>query len=220
MIDFAPPSSILHDETSNQSIEIPDPPMLAATQIVAEINHRSDDDDEAAAAAIPMNLSFHWLDEQMRAGVDLRPLLARILPGLPSDVSQGALFQILMDFFLPVRQRQPLEQYQTLDHAVNLIRQCKNILVLTGAGISVSCGSKSLVVRFSMQPTVYGRSSSGFSFSQRHLRPATRRISRTAESTVDVRHRLFYPRSSSVLSFRQRDLAGPIPAFARSLLHR
>ena len=216
----------MHDETSNQSIEIPDPPMLAATQIAAETHHRSDssqsggDDDEPAA--VPMNLSFHWLDEQMRAGVDLRPLLARILPGLPSDVSQGALFQILMDFFLPVRQRQPLEQYQTLDHAVSLIRQCKNILVLTGAGISVSCGSKSLllVLRFSMQPTACVRSSSGLSLSQRHLRTAARRISRTAESTVDVRHRLFYPRSSPVLSFCQRDLAGPVPTFARPLLHR
>jgi hypothetical protein len=151
VIDFVPSStSIIHDETSNQSIEIPDPPILTVTHISttnnkngpsnsSDENSDSDNDDEEI---LPMNITFDWIDEQMRAGVDLRPILSRILPGLPSDVSQSTLFQLLMDLFLPVQQRQPLEQYKTLDDAVELIRKCKNILVLTGAGISVSCGSK------------------------------------------------------------------------------
>jgi hypothetical protein len=150
VIDFvSSSSSIVNDETSNQSIEIPDPPTINVTHISTNNNDKnpsnssddtsdSDDDDET----LPMNITFDWLDEQMRAGVDLRPLLTRILPGLPNDVSQSTLFEILMDLFLPVRQRQPLEQYKTLDDAVELIRKSKNILVLTGAGISVSCGSK------------------------------------------------------------------------------
>jgi NAD-dependent deacetylase sirtuin 1 len=150
VIDFvSSSSSIVNDETSNQSIEIPDPPTINVTHISTNNNDNnpstssddtsdSDDDDEA----LPMNITFDWLDEQMRAGVDLRPLLTRILPGLPNDVSQSTLFEILMDLFLPVRQRQSLEQYKTLDDAVELIRKSKNILVLTGAGISVSCGSK------------------------------------------------------------------------------
>ena len=153
VIDFvSSSSSIIHDETSNQSIEIPDPPNLIVTHIStnnnnnknepsnsSDDNSNSSDDDEVT---IPMNITFNWIDEQMRAGVDLRPILSRLLPGLPNDVSQSTLFQLLMDLFLPVQQRQPLEQYKTLDDAVELIRKCKNILVLTGAGISVSCGSK------------------------------------------------------------------------------
>jgi len=145
IIDFVSSSPIVHDETSNQSIEIPDPPTLNVTHISTNNNpsnsseNNSDDNDEEI---LPMNLTFDWLDEQMRAGVDLRPILSRILPGLPNDVSQSTLFKLLIDLFLPVQQRQPLEQYKTLDDAVELIRKCKNILILTGAGISVSCGSK------------------------------------------------------------------------------
>jgi hypothetical protein len=145
IIDFVSSSPIVHDETSNQSIEIPDPPTLNVTHISTNNNpsnsseDNSDDNDEEI---LPMNLTFDWLDEQMRAGVDLRPILSRILPGLPNDVSQSTLFKLLIDLFLPVQQRQPLEQYKTLDDAVELIRKCKNILILTGAGISVSCGSK------------------------------------------------------------------------------
>jgi NAD-dependent deacetylase sirtuin 1 len=152
VIDFvSSSSSIIHDETSNQSIEIPDPPNLIVTHISTNNNNKnepsnsSDDNSNSSdddAVTIPMNITFDWIDEQMRAGVDLRPILSRLLPGLPNDVSQSTLFQLLMDLFLPVQQRQPLEQYKTLDDAVELIQKCKNILVLTGAGISVSCGSK------------------------------------------------------------------------------
>jgi len=142
VIDFVSSSSIVQDETSNQSIEIPDPPTLNVTHISTNNNNNpsnsSDDDEEI----LPVNITFDWLDEQMRAGVDLRPILSRILPGLPTDVSQSTLFKLLIDLFLPVQQRKPLEQYKTLDDAVELIRKSQNILVLTGAGISVSCGSK------------------------------------------------------------------------------
>ncbi|CAF5013946.1 unnamed protein product, partial [Rotaria socialis] len=153
---FVSSSPILHDEASNKSIEIPDPPSLNVTHSSttnttttttnnnnnnkSNSSHNPDGDSDSEDETVPMNITFHWLDEQMRAGVDLRPLLSRILPGLPNDVSQSSLFQLLMDIFLPVQQRQPLEQYQTLDDAVELIRKSKKILVLTGAGISVSCG--------------------------------------------------------------------------------
>jgi hypothetical protein len=146
VIDFVSSTPIVHDETSNQSIEIPDPPTLSSTKqssssdsddTDSDSDTDSDTDDE-----LPIDLTFDWLDEQMRSGVDLRPLLCRILPGLPDDVSQSTIYEILMDLFLPIRQRKVLEQYQTLDDAVELIRTRKNILVLTGAGISVSCGSK------------------------------------------------------------------------------
>jgi hypothetical protein len=134
-------SSIVHDETSNQSIEIPDPPDLSVTSM-STVTHPVTSSDSDNDDAVPVNLTFDWLDEQMRAGVDLHRLLTRFLPSLPNDLPQSALFEILMDLFLPIRERHLLDQYQTLDHAVQLIRTCKNILVLTGAGISVSCGSK------------------------------------------------------------------------------
>ncbi|CAF3518670.1 unnamed protein product [Adineta steineri] len=132
-------TSINHNETSN---EISDPPpgpsnkQSSSSDTDSDDSHWvSDDDDE-----LPNDLTFEWLDEQMRSGVDLRPLLSRIIPGLPDDISPSTLYEILMNLFLPIRQRKALEQYQTLDDAVELIRTRKNILILTGAGISVSCG--------------------------------------------------------------------------------
>jgi hypothetical protein len=152
--DFVVPSSETPPATSNDTnstlgIEVPDPPAPSAitkcaasesdsytTESENDVEDDDDDDD------LPIDLTFDWLEEQMRAGIDLRPLLSRILPGLPEDVSQSTIYEILMDLFLPHRQRKPLEQYRTFDDAVELIRTRKNILVLTGAGISVSCGSK------------------------------------------------------------------------------
>ena len=230
IIDFVPSPTIVHDETSNQSIEIPDPPVLSVTQISTSdnpsVSSPSDDEvnekeeEEAAAEALPRNMTFDWLDEQMRAGVDLHQLLRRVLPGLRNDLPPSALFEILMDLFLPVRERQPLEQYQTLDDAVELIRRSKNILVLTGAGISVSCGSKIDRCLCNPQMILVFSCSSWFSFSQRHLCSFTWWISSITEPAVDVWHWIFCPRSSSLLSFCQRDLARAIPTLVSSLLHR
>ena len=39
-----------------------------------------------------------------------------------------------------LRKRHRLEQYNTVEDAVELLRNAKNIMVLSGAGISTSCG--------------------------------------------------------------------------------
>ena len=148
-----PKTTIIQDETSNQSIEIPAPPTISSekhssssnsdsyTDIDTDSDSDDDDDDD-----IPIDLTFDWLDEQMRAGNDLRPIISRIIPDLPDEISQSAMYELFMNIFLPFRQRKVLEQYKTLDDAVELIHTRKNILILTGAGISVSCGSKNLII--------------------------------------------------------------------------
>ena len=102
----------------------------------------ADSSSSSNGEGMPIDLSFDWFEEQMRAGVNLQPFLASIIPGLPPDISQSTVYEILMDLFLPFRRRKALADYQTLHDAVDLIHKSKNILVLTGAGISVSCGSK------------------------------------------------------------------------------
>jgi NAD-dependent histone deacetylase SIR2 len=39
-----------------------------------------------------------------------------------------------------LRRREKLSQYNSVSDAVNLLRNAKNIIVLSGAGISTSCG--------------------------------------------------------------------------------
>ncbi|CAF4874703.1 unnamed protein product, partial [Rotaria magnacalcarata] len=151
---------VVSDETSKQNIEIVQPPEILSSkqssnsdsyETLSDSDENDDDDDDDGE--YPDDLTFDWLDEQMRAGVDLRPLLSRILPGLPDNVSESTLYEIFMDLFLPFRQRKPLEQYKTLDDAVELISTRKNILILTGAGISVSCG----IPDFRSRDGVYAR---------------------------------------------------------------
>ena len=143
VIDFVSSSPVVHDETSNQSIEIPEPPNLIVVQNSTNnsILDNSNSSSNSTEEPLPVTITFDWVKERLSAGVDLRPILARILPHLSNEVSQSSLFELL-DLFVPVQQRQPLEQYKTLDDAVELIHKCQNILVVTGAGISVSCGSK------------------------------------------------------------------------------
>lgn len=41
---------------------------------------------------------------------------------------------------ISLRRRAKLPQYNTVDDVIQLLKKCKRIVVLTGAGISVSCG--------------------------------------------------------------------------------
>ncbi|CDW54928.1 NAD dependent deacetylase sirtuin 1 [Trichuris trichiura] len=67
---------------------------------------------------------------------------------LPSTVEQSSSAQqLLRDLWLDMmnfmpfpRRRRRLEQYNTINDVVNLIKQSKRVIVLTGAGVSVSCG--------------------------------------------------------------------------------
>ncbi|KAK0203075.1 DHS-like NAD/FAD-binding domain-containing protein [Desarmillaria ectypa] len=66
-------------------------------------------------------------------GIDLVPEL--------KNVSQRALLYFLrVAMSRELRNRDKLPEYNTIKDAVNLIRNSKRILILTGAGISVSCG--------------------------------------------------------------------------------
>ncbi|KAJ4454854.1 putative NAD-dependent protein deacetylase sirtuin-1 [Paratrimastix pyriformis] len=55
------------------------------------------------------------------------------------DIDLSIRFQQLMAMFAPKKRKQ-LKDYQTLDNVVDLITRSNKIVVLTGAGISVSCG--------------------------------------------------------------------------------
>ncbi|VDL57288.1 unnamed protein product [Hymenolepis diminuta] len=59
---------------------------------------------------------------------------------LPSDPCEPELWRILSSLFAEKSSRKPLKQYHSLQAAIDLLKEKSKILVLTGAGISVSCG--------------------------------------------------------------------------------
>ncbi|KAF1956237.1 SIR2-domain-containing protein [Byssothecium circinans] len=63
------------------------------------------------------------------------------LPGHAADVPDESFYRILgLAINRELNKRQRLDEYKTIDDAVKLLRERKNIMVITGAGISTSLG--------------------------------------------------------------------------------
>ncbi|KAG8184603.1 hypothetical protein JTE90_005217 [Oedothorax gibbosus] len=83
-----------------------------------------------------------WVEQQRSCGMDPRVLLAEIFPEgapIPTNVNEGLLWRYILSMLHEPR-RPKLPAVNTLDDAVALLRRCSRVIVLTGAGVSVSCG--------------------------------------------------------------------------------
>lgn len=101
------------------------------------LSQLSDCDD--SGGAFPVN---PWIRKQIIQGVSPRDLLSQMIQSsdvIPQHVSDLTLWRIIASTLVEPR-RQKLKEYHSLDHAMDLIKNANNILVLTGAGVSVSCG--------------------------------------------------------------------------------
>ena len=80
----------------------------------------------------------------MQQGVGPAEILSEMAPGLMEQLGEGVreevLWRVIVELLSEPEPRPRLPQHSTLDDAVQLIRSSQRILVLTGAGISVSCG--------------------------------------------------------------------------------
>ncbi|KAF9960622.1 NAD-dependent histone deacetylase sir2 [Modicella reniformis] len=96
--------------------------------------------DEARAMGID-----HIIQKYILKGVySVKKLLLITAPGeivIGPKLTENDLIAILTRRLnQELRRRHRLPHIHTLDHVVQLLRQSKNIMVLTGAGVSVSCG--------------------------------------------------------------------------------
>ncbi|KAI1732639.1 sir2 family domain-containing protein [Ditylenchus destructor] len=85
--------------------------------------------------------SVRW---QMEIESSLTPkqVLEYLVPRypIPDSMTDEIAIQLILDLCSEKRTREKLPNYNTFDDAVELFKKSKNILVLTGAGVSVSCG--------------------------------------------------------------------------------
>ena len=101
---------------------------------------------------------FSWVQRQMMSGADPRELLKELISCdsvIPEDLDQLTLWKIVLNLVLnsePPR-RKKLANVNTLQDVVELIRKSKKMIVLTGAGVSVSCG----IPDFRSRDGVYAR---------------------------------------------------------------
>ena len=72
--------------------------------------------------------------------IDLLSLLGISADQLPDEIDLEKFQQVLLQQIMQSKGRQRLAKYNTIEDVVDLISSCNKILVLTGAGISVSAG--------------------------------------------------------------------------------
>lgn len=87
---------------------------------------------------------LNWVQKQIHSGANPRDLLWKILPStaqrLAPDLNDVSLWRLLSTVLSEPPRRQKLSYVNTFDDVIDLLQKCKNIIVLTGAGVSVSCG--------------------------------------------------------------------------------
>lgn len=84
-----------------------------------------------------------WVQKQIASGVNPMSVLVNILPpnvALPEGLSDLTLWRIVIEILSDMPKRCKLPHINTLHDVVSLLRSCRNIIVVSGAGISVSCG--------------------------------------------------------------------------------
>lgn len=80
-----------------------------------------------------------WVHSEIAQGTDLRVVLGSLVPDgteIPEDLDDGTLWQLIISIITEPPRRKKLKDVATLEMVVELIRSCKKIVVLTGAGVS------------------------------------------------------------------------------------
>ncbi|KAM6997144.1 NAD-dependent protein deacetylase sirtuin-1 isoform 2-T2 [Tautogolabrus adspersus] len=108
--------------------------------------HINEEDDRLSHASSsdwtpqPQIGSYSFIQQHIREA-DPRAILKDLLPEtvLPPDLDDMTLWQIIINISDPPK-RKKRKDINTLEDVVKLLHESKRILVLTGAGVSVSCG--------------------------------------------------------------------------------
>ncbi|XP_035397424.1 NAD-dependent protein deacetylase sirtuin-1 isoform X1 [Cygnus atratus] len=138
-------------QRSNGAAEAPQPDnFLFSDEIIANGFHScdSDEDDRASHASSsdwtprPRIGPYTFVQQHLMLGTDPRTILKDLLPETipPPELDDMTLWQIVINILSEPPKRKKRKDINTIDDAVKLLQECKKIMVLTGAGVSVSCG--------------------------------------------------------------------------------
>ena len=125
----------------------------------------ADDDDDSLSGLSDMSgqdwkpdmsSKLSWLHAAMRRGENPRDILETMLPSgseIPASLDDLTMWKILFNLLSEPPRRKKLENINTLEDCVSLIKNSSKIIILTGAGVSVSCG----IPDFRSRDGVYAR---------------------------------------------------------------
>ncbi|KAL3982369.1 Sir2 family protein [Acanthocheilonema viteae] len=135
---------------------------LRSGNIVSDGNMRTETDTHTNSVTNPSSMGNSAIQIQVNQGListdsadspvadqigsengSARDVVRCLLPhvDLPENLSEEDLYRIIRKILYSERPRRAkLPEYNSFDDAVELFKRCSRILVLTGAGVSVSCG--------------------------------------------------------------------------------
>lgn len=98
--------------------------------------------------------SMFLVQQLIRKGISPRGVLSILYPmySIPTNIPDIWILQLLQEL-CEIRSRDKLPQWNTFEDAVELIRRSKSIMIISGAGISVSCG----IPDFRSEKGIYAR---------------------------------------------------------------
>nr|XP_021503429.1 NAD-dependent protein deacetylase sirtuin-1 [Meriones unguiculatus] len=124
--------------------------LLFADEIITNGFHscESDEDDRTSHASSsdwtprPRIGPYTFVQQHLMIGTDPRTILKDLLPETipPPELDDMTLWQIVVNILSEPPKRKKRKDINTIEDAVKLLQECKKIIVLTGAGVSVSCG--------------------------------------------------------------------------------
>lgn len=79
-----------------------------------------------------------WVQAQMLRGVNPRTILTRVLGAtarIPDGVNDVTLWRLIVNMLSEPPRREKLRHINTIEDVVRLIKSCRKIIVLTGAGV-------------------------------------------------------------------------------------
>uniref|UniRef100_A0A8C5SC30 protein acetyllysine N-acetyltransferase n=1 Tax=Laticauda laticaudata TaxID=8630 RepID=A0A8C5SC30_LATLA len=141
-------------QSSNGAAEVQRAPqtdnLFFSDEIIANGFHScdSDEDDRASHASSsdwtprPRIGPYTFVQQHLMIGTDPRAILKDLLPETipPPELDNMTLWQIVVNILSEPPKRKKRKDINTIEDAVKLLQECKKIIVLTGAGVSVSCG--------------------------------------------------------------------------------
>uniref|UniRef100_T1HBF6 protein acetyllysine N-acetyltransferase n=1 Tax=Rhodnius prolixus TaxID=13249 RepID=T1HBF6_RHOPR len=165
------------DVASNSNTEAERPLDGIEVEVDGELADEEDNEDEDDASSTVSNVSdfsclsdmsghqwkagnligtMNWIEKQMINGVSPRVVFNQLVgepTELPESISDTALWRVIFSYLTEPPRRSRLAKTTSLEDVIQLLQTCSKIIVLTGAGVSVSCG----IPDFRSKDGVYAR---------------------------------------------------------------
>lgn len=108
---------------------------------ISEISCVSDISNISGENWKPVNENIKWVEKQMQNGSDPREIIRVLLGGdIDENIDEISAWRFIIRVLNEPTARPKLPSVNSIDDVIRLIEKSSKIIVLTGAGVSVSCG--------------------------------------------------------------------------------